>query len=38
MKVHLDHGAIPTITINSPDEIINPNPAVSEMFKMAIGK
>lgn len=38
MKVHLDHGAIPTITINSPDEIINPNPAISEMFKMAIGK
>lgn len=38
MKVHLNHGAIPTITINSADEIINPNPAVAEMFKIANSK
>lgn len=38
MKVHLNHGTIPTITINSADEIINPNPVVEEMIKIANGK
>jgi hypothetical protein len=38
MKVHLNHGAIPTITIGNADEISNPNPAVSEMFKLANSK
>jgi hypothetical protein len=35
MQIHLDHGAIPTITINSADEITNPNAAVKRLFDMA---
>lgn len=38
MKVHLNHGAIPTITINKAEEITHPNPAVLEMFKIANSK
>lgn len=38
MRVHLNHGAIPTITINSAEEIIRPNATVSEMFKIANSK
>lgn len=35
MRVHLEHGGIPTIVIDSADEIINPNPAVKRMFEIA---
>jgi|WetSurMetagenome_2_1015567.scaffolds.fasta_scaffold01413_2 hypothetical protein len=35
MKIHLDHGAIPTITINSANEVINPNAAVKHMLDLA---
>ncbi len=38
MKVHVDLGTIPTITINKADDIINPNAAVSEIFKIASTK
>jgi hypothetical protein len=37
MKIHMDHGAIPTITIRSAEEIINPNPAVKRMLEIAAG-
>jgi hypothetical protein len=37
MKIHLDHGAIPTITIESSDQISNPNPAVKRMLDIANG-
>ena len=37
MQIHLDHSAIPTITISSADEIINPNPAVKRMLDIAAG-
>jgi hypothetical protein len=37
MKIHVDHGAIPTITINSADEITNPNPAIKRMLELAKG-
>ncbi len=35
MKIHLEHGAIPTITIRSAEEIINPNAAVKRMLDLA---
>jgi hypothetical protein len=35
MQIHLDHGAIPTITIDSSDEIDNPNPAVKRLIDIA---
>ncbi len=35
MQIHLDHGAIPTITIESSDEIANPNPAVKKLLDIA---
>jgi len=34
MQLHLDHGAIPTVTINSADEIANPNAAVKRMLEL----
>ncbi|MDP4222211.1 MAG: DUF6259 domain-containing protein [Bacteroidota bacterium] len=37
MKIHLEHGGIPTIVIRRPDEISNPNPAVEKMFDIANG-
>jgi hypothetical protein len=37
MQIHLEHGAIPTITINSAEEIANPNPAVKQMLDIAAG-
>jgi hypothetical protein len=37
MQIHLEHGAIPTITIRSAEEIINPNPGVKRMLDMAAG-
>jgi hypothetical protein len=35
MQSHVDHGAIPTVTVSSAEEIINPNPAVAKMIKLA---
>jgi hypothetical protein len=35
MQVHVEHGGIPTITINSVKEIMNPNKAVKHMFDLA---
>ncbi|MFC1539437.1 DUF6259 domain-containing protein [Candidatus Latescibacterota bacterium] len=35
MKIHLDHGAIPTVTIRSAEDITNPNPAVKKMLDIA---
>jgi hypothetical protein len=35
MKVHLEHGGIPTIVIDSVNEIIDPNPGVKQMFDIA---
>jgi hypothetical protein len=35
MQMHLEHGSIPTITIDSADEIINPNTAVRQMLEIA---
>lgn len=37
MQIHLEHGAIPTITIRSAEEIINPNPGVKRMLDIATG-
>lgn len=37
MKIHLEHGAIPALTITSAEEIINPNSAVKRMFDIANG-
>jgi hypothetical protein len=36
MQIHLEHGAIPTITIRSAEEIINPNPGVKRMLDIAV--
>jgi hypothetical protein len=35
MKMHLEHGAIPTVTIRSAKDIESPNPAVKQMLDMA---
>ena len=35
MKMHLEHGAIPTVTIRSAEEIESPNPSVKRMLNMA---
>jgi len=35
IQVHLDTGSIPTITINSVNELINPNPAIKRILDMA---
>jgi len=35
MKMHLEHGAIPTVTIRSAEEIESPNPSVKLMLNMA---
>ena len=37
MQLRLDHGAIPTVTINTAEEISNPNPAVKRMLELANG-
>ena len=36
MQIHLEHGGIPTITIDSVEEIKNPNAAVKRMMDMAM--
>jgi len=35
MRIHLEHGAIPTVTIRSAQDIIAPNPAVKQMLEIA---
>jgi hypothetical protein len=35
MKMHLEHGAIPTVTIRSAKEIESPNPSVKQMLNIA---
>ncbi|MBK7713741.1 MAG: hypothetical protein IPJ37_24575 [Bacteroidales bacterium] len=35
MQIHIEHGAIPTITINSANEVLTPNSAVKHMFDLA---
>jgi hypothetical protein len=35
MQIHLEHGGIPTITIDSVKEITDPNPAVKQALEMA---
>ena len=35
IKIHLEHGAIPTVTIDSADEISNPNAAVKHLLDLA---
>ena len=37
MKVHLEHGGIPTVVINSANEITDPNPGVKKMLDIANG-
>ena len=37
MQIHLEHNAIPTITIRSAEEITNPNPGVKRMLDIAAG-
>lgn len=37
MRLHEEHGAIPTITVHSADEVANPNPAVERVLRMAGG-
>ena len=37
MKMHLEHGAIPTVTIRSAKDIESPNPAVKQMLDLAGG-
>ena len=35
IQIHLEHGTIPTITIDSPNEISNPNEAVNRLLNLA---
>ncbi len=37
MRLHREHGTIPTVTIRSAEEITNPNPAVREALEQARG-
>jgi len=37
MRMHLEHGAIPTVTIRSVGEIVSPNAAVRQMLGRAKG-
>jgi len=37
MRMHLEHGAIPTVTIRSAREILSPNAAVRQMLDRAKG-
>jgi hypothetical protein len=37
MRIHEEHGAIPTITISSAKEITDPNPAVKRVLDQAAG-
>ena len=35
MQLHLEHGSIPTVTIDSANEISNPNAAVKRLLELA---
>jgi len=35
IRHHVKMGAIPTVTIRTADEVLNPNPAVKEMLDLA---
>jgi len=35
MRMHLEHGAIPTVTIRSAREVLSPNTAVRQMLNRA---
>jgi hypothetical protein len=35
MRMHIEHGAIPTVTIRSAEEILRPNQAVLRMLELA---
>jgi hypothetical protein len=35
MRIHIEHGAIPTVTVDSADEITRPNAAVKRMLELA---
>ncbi|HVN79298.1 MAG TPA: DUF6259 domain-containing protein [Terriglobia bacterium] len=35
MRIHEEHGAIPTLTIDSPQEITHPNPTVKQILEKA---
>jgi len=37
MQLHIEHNTIPTITVRSAEEILNPNPAVKKMLDIAAG-
>jgi hypothetical protein len=37
MRLHEEHGAIPTITVRSAEEVTDPNPAVERVLQMAGG-
>lgn len=37
MRLHEEHGAIPTVTVRSAEEILHPNPAVARVLEMAAG-
>ncbi len=37
MRMHLEHGAIPTVTIRSAREIVSPNAAVRQVLDRAKG-
>ncbi|HUV13606.1 MAG TPA: DUF6259 domain-containing protein [Acidobacteriota bacterium] len=34
-RIHLEHNAIPTITVRSAEEIVNPNPTIDSILKEA---
>ena len=38
MRIHLEHGATPTVTIRSAREILQPNAAVRRMLDLAKGQ
>jgi hypothetical protein len=35
MRLHIEHGAIPTVTVGSEKDIESPNKAVKEMIERA---
>jgi hypothetical protein len=37
MRLHEEHGAIPTLTVRSAEEILDPNPAVARVLERAAG-
>jgi hypothetical protein len=35
MRIHEEHGAVPTLTVKSPQEITHPNPTVKQILEKA---